>query len=391
MKNILNTNEVIMNVNKLAKSRSKIVDVINASLGMLYLDNGELGEFSLITEELKKHVNPFSQEYDQIIGDDNFNDAVKRWIFNNSFVSEFVELGYTMGATGGLCFAFKNYINDSDKILIPSIRWKNYDSILNNLNLEYDEYSMFNIFNFQNKINNLYYQKSISVLINDPCHNPTGYCLSENEWETILDILSKESKIKKVTLILDLAYMDYCYYDYLKIMEKISYYLNDNFIVIGCYSFSKSLCLYGYRGGVCFILNNNISIREQFKKDIKQFARSTWSSPNHLLTSTLTDVLNKTNSIVEIKRYNTIFKEEIYNRAILFIELCKINLINIYPYLGGFFIFVRCNEPLKVFNRLIEEDIYVIPFENGLRISIASVPKNKIKRLVESLKTAVNS
>ena len=35
MKNILNTNEVIMNVNKLAKSRSKIVVVINASLGML--------------------------------------------------------------------------------------------------------------------------------------------------------------------------------------------------------------------------------------------------------------------------------------------------------------------------------------------------------------------
>ena len=34
-------------------------------------------------------------------------------------------------------------------------------------------------------------QKRIMIVLNDPCHNPTGYSMSNDEWIEVIDFLNK--------------------------------------------------------------------------------------------------------------------------------------------------------------------------------------------------------
>ena len=54
-------------------------------------------------------------------------------------------------------------------------------------------------------------QKKVVAIINDPCHNPTGYSLSDDEWNAVIDVLNELSKQGPVILLNDIAYIDFAY------------------------------------------------------------------------------------------------------------------------------------------------------------------------------------
>ncbi len=47
------------------------------------------------------------------------------------------------------------------------------------------------------------------VIINDPCHNPTGYTMTKQEWKQILDGFNQLSEKGKIVLLHDVAYIDF--------------------------------------------------------------------------------------------------------------------------------------------------------------------------------------
>ena len=54
-------------------------------------------------------------------------------------------------------------------------------------------------------------QDKLVMIINDPCHNPTGYSLTKEEWKEVVDFLNECSKTHKVVLLNDIAYIDFAY------------------------------------------------------------------------------------------------------------------------------------------------------------------------------------
>jgi aromatic-amino-acid transaminase len=47
-------------------------------------------------------------------------------------------------------------------------------------------------------------------LLNTPAHNPTGYSLTENEFDEVISFLNQCGKQnKRITFVIDPAYMDY--------------------------------------------------------------------------------------------------------------------------------------------------------------------------------------
>lgn len=52
-------------------------------------------------------------------------------------------------------------------------------------------------------------QNRLVIVINDPCHNPTGYSLSEDEWKKVISFLNECSKTHAVVLLNDIAYIDF--------------------------------------------------------------------------------------------------------------------------------------------------------------------------------------
>lgn len=52
-------------------------------------------------------------------------------------------------------------------------------------------------------------QNRLVIVINDPCHNPTGYSLSKDEWKEVISFLNECSKTHAVVLLNDIAYIDF--------------------------------------------------------------------------------------------------------------------------------------------------------------------------------------
>ena len=393
MNNFKMFNEMIMDLNRLAKiQKQKGCHVIDATLGMLYDDHNQLMEIKTISDKLKEQINYCSKVYDSFIGSESFNKNIIKWLFKGQELGCYVGCGYTMGATGALSFCFSNYCRGGI-ILVPSIRWSNYDCILDYYKVNKLEYvffnnDKFNILNFKDvmqKQNN-----DISILINDPCHNPTGYTLEEKEWEEILNFLYEQSFQKRINVILDLAYIDYTSSNFISVLKKISYIVNKNLSFFLCFSFSKSFGLYGYRGGVVVSLVNTDYELELFYKQLKNFARSTWSSPNHLLTNTFELLLSNNKVIDDIRKTINSYIELLNIRRNMFVEESVKCGLELFPNKEGFFVLVKTYNPISLTKLLIKDNLFVVPFPQGVRIAISSLSINDVCIVPKLIKNRVD-
>ena len=110
----------------------------------------------------------------------------------------------------------------------------------------------FNTKSFSEKVNSLLsVQESLVIIINTPAHNPTGYSLTLEDWDSVIEVLTEAAACgKAIALVIDAAYIDFAgdeeeYRRFLPKLEK----LPENVISIMAYSLSKTYTLYGTRCG----------------------------------------------------------------------------------------------------------------------------------------------
>src|SRR5690606_10300837 len=112
-------------------------------------------------------------------------------------------------------------------------------------------------------------QKKIIIVINDPCHNPTGFQLSEEEWQAIVKIVNKFDQ-NEIILTFDLAYFDYDPRGFKNARKTFEFFmdLKEHVQVLICFSASKSFAMYGVRLGGLIGLHHNKAQYDFFKKDV---------------------------------------------------------------------------------------------------------------------------
>ena len=137
-------------------------------------------------------------------------------------------------------------------------------------------------------------------------------------------------------------------------------YINDNFMIHVTFSASKTLSIYGYRGGALIALSNNKSHLNDFKEVIESSIRGSYSMPNNLTCKIISkafeniDIRNKIKSEIEMNR------KMLKQRADLFFD--EANMVDLvsYPYLGGFFVLIPCDDEDTVCQKLIKKNIFVV-------------------------------
>ena len=144
-----------------------------------------------------------------------------------------------------------------------------------------DENNKYNLPALKAKVNEILgKQKSLLLMINTPAHNPTGYSLSEEDLQGVIDIIKEATAgtDKTVTLLLDVAYIDYAgeKEEVRKIFKKLSN-LPANILSIVAYSMSKGFTLYGQRTGAMIGVSSSKEIIEEFAAINQYTSRATWS------------------------------------------------------------------------------------------------------------------
>lgn len=388
----------ILKISKDAIAASKkYKGVINASVGMFYDEEKLVGGMPIVTKAIKNFREDDILPYPAVDGGDTFKRNVISWVFKQ-YEEEirdkmFVNACATPGGSGAIAATFSVYSKPNDYIFVSDIRWQ-YERFAARAKLRLFEHNLFkgndfDIESFEKRLDELCdIQKNVIVIVNDPCHNPTGFTLSENEWKQILKILNGKAN-NEITFIYDLAYLDFSHEQDNR--KKMSYLpqLKKHIITILSFSGSKTFGAYGLRLGAAIGLSNDKEKVDSFHKMFVNEARGSWSaSPtisinllNHFSKEKNQDEfsigLDKINSLVQL-------------RSESFMKQCQEIGLKTHPFRSGFYTVVLTPNPEVDYLKLAKEHIYAVPMSGGIRFALCSLSCKEILGLPLRIKSILN-
>lgn len=370
--------------------------VVNGAFGTFFDENGDLFTFDSVYELFGNVDRVQIAKYASgIPGPKVFRDAVKDWLFTRNNVTIDSEVIATPGGTGALSSTIKNTLAPGETVVYPEIGWGPYKTIAAQHNVNIATYDMFdgdafNIESFVKTTNEVMDKEGkVLVFINDPCQNPTGYTMTNKEWDTVLTHLNTLADKGPVVLLHDIAYIDFHKEGhYGRIFNKFRN-LSENMLVVLAFSASKTMTAYGMRVGAQVLISSNKDELEAFKHACENTARGVWSTVNNGGMMTFASLVNNKGVQEKYKKEKDWVMNLLDERAsILMDEAAKVNL-DLYPYKEGFFVTLKVTDEAEkdaLHTALKDAGIFIVNIKGGLRIAICSIQKAKLKGLAKRIK-----
>ena len=380
-----------------AKETFGAENVIDATLGSLYSEDGNLvamdSVFKSFDEVTPKQKAGYAAGF---LGNADFRTLCTQWTVGGTNLASSVVA--TPGGTGAVSLGIGEFLETGETVVIPDIAWTSYAIMAQDKQLKAVKYSMFdendnfNLADIKEKVNSLKgKQNRIVIVVNDPCHNPTGYSMSDAEWKEFIAFLNEVGETTPCIILNDIAYIDYSYNlahsrDYMKNFEAMS----ENVMVVVAMSCSKTLTSYGMRCGAAVIAAKSAESVKLAEVVFEKSARALWSNVNNGAMHNFCNVMRnhydefmaeKAEYIKLLKERSDIFKAESAE--------CGLPL---YPYSEGFFITVKVDNAIResYHEALMENNIFTVQVDKGIRVAVCSLPVNKAKGLAARMKNILD-
>ncbi len=388
----------ILKISKDAIAASKIYDdVINASIGMFYDEDKSIGGMPIVSKAIRSLPDEKILPYPAVDGGMEFKNNVISWVlgkYEESIRSQmFINACATPGGSGAIASTFAIYSKPGDSIFVSDIRWQ-YERFADRANLNIFEHKLFkgdhfDLDSFKEKLKELCaIQKQVIIIINDPCHNPTGYTLSESEFKQIIATLN-QFEDNDLIFLYDLAYLDFSHEEDNR--KKITYLpqLKKHVMTILSFSGSKTFGAYGLRLGAAIGLCHDEEKVNQFHKMCVNEARGSWSATPTVSIELLNHFSKKENKDAFLKgldHINTLVQQ----RSASFIEQAKAIGLKTHPFRSGFYTVILTPNPDEDYLKLAEHHLYAVPMSGGIRLALCSLSKAEIVGLPQKIKTILH-
>ena len=368
--------------------------VVDATIGSLYDETGTLVAYHSFFDYYNSIDNKIKAKYaSSFTGNDSFRKQAVKWVFDGHASALHKKVIATPGGTGAVSTSFNTILDQNETVILPDIAWGSYKLMAQQYCLDTASYTMFednhfNMASFKSVCTEvLAKQNKLLVVINDPCHNPTGYTMTHKEWDEVIQFLNECSKTGPVVILNDIAYMDYSY----SLNEVRSYFdcfnqLSENVMLIVAFSISKTCTSYGLRCGAAIICSKSEQNAREVEIVFEKTARAAWSNiPNAPMdTFTWVTTENLNNYLSEKQMYIDLLKQ----RSDIFIKEALDAKLPVYPYKEGFFVTLNVPNEIKqtYHEALMKEHIYTVQVNKGIRVAVCSLPVEKCYGLAQKMK-----
>ncbi|MCP3917582.1 MAG: aminotransferase class I/II-fold pyridoxal phosphate-dependent enzyme [bacterium] len=389
-------NDPIFAINAEAQRRAATGDrVVNASLGALMTDAGELAVMPAVFEAFSTVDPAGAAAYAPIAGDVAFLSAVIDDVFGSSSLAADSVAVATPGGTGAIHHAIVNFLESGDALFTSSYFWSPYAIIASHTGRRVETFEMFaesgrfDLAAFESGLTEqLERQDRALVLFNFPCHNPTGYTLDDDEWEAVADILVRCGQRKPVAFLLDLAYARYGGPDgnrWVQHVERVA----ATCTLLVAWTASKTFAQYGARVGALIATIPDEAQRQDVRNALSYSCRGTWSNCNHLgilaVTQLLTDPDLRERSDEDRSELVRVLDE----RVRLFNAEAEAAGLSYPRYEGGFFVAVFTEDANRTAAACREEGVFVVPMPGAVRVALCSTGSKDVPHLVAVLARAI--
>lgn len=384
----------IVNKAKEAKQTYGEDKVVDATIGSLYDEDGKLVAFTSVFTPYDAIAKERKAKYaDSFTGNETFRKQVFDWVTQGADVKLAHSVIATPGGSGAVALTFEDMLDTGETIVLPDIAWGSYALMASMNNLKTKQYQLFdgNHFHMESFKETcravLDTQDKLVVVINDPCHNPTGYSLTINEWKEIVAFLNTCSKQAPVVLLNDIAYIDYAYD--LEASRKYLECFNDfseQVMAVVAFSCSKTLTSYGLRCGAALLLAQTSEAVRSVEIVFEKSARATWSNIPNAAMDNFTYVTTENEQAFLAEKQAHI--ANLRKRSSIFVEEANACKLPIYPYKEGFFVTVKVedNALRDIFHEaLMKERIFTVKVNKGIRVAVCSLSIEKCYGLAKRM------
>jgi aromatic-amino-acid transaminase len=383
---------------KAAKERFGKEHVLDGSIGILLDDQGQLALMPSV-EKATKALPPSSYApYAPISGLPEFCEDVCTYVFGpDALVRPQFPLGAvaTAGATGAVRLVIWNFLEQGESFLTHDFYWSPYRAIARDshrpmaLFPSFDTSNQFNLSGCLEHLESLLKQQDrVLLILNVPCHNPSGMCLSLPQTQALksgLDDLAQRYPQKAITVLIDGAYWEFG-----GMIENAAFLgcfedLPENMTFLVAYSISKSLTRYGFRTGALLVRSASETIKEEILGTMTASIRSTWSNTTRLGQAVFSKLYRDPQLRQELQIEQTHFATLCNQRGSVFMNEALAIGLPATPYEKGFFVTLPTQHAKAIANTLMEERIFLVPMAGGVRVAFCALPSHQIPGLAQRI------
>ncbi|MEM6671280.1 MAG: aminotransferase class I/II-fold pyridoxal phosphate-dependent enzyme [Planctomycetota bacterium] len=371
--------------------------VINASLGALLDDDGTLAVMPTVFEAMRSVPPERAAAYAPIAGDRDYLDAVIQDVLGSGTLASNAVAAATPGGTGALLNAVMNFLEPGQSLYTSSYYWSPYRIIADHNQRGvrtfpmFDDAGAFDVAAFESGLVELLQEQGRAlVILNFPCHNPTGYSLAEDEWRAVADALGRASEHGPVALLLDLAYAHFGAApvdSWVPAIERVA----DQITVLAAWTASKSFAQYGARVGALVASVADESYRTEVANAISYTCRGSWSNCNHLGLLAISELLRDDDLARRVGDERARLTQLLRERVDTFNHEAGQHGLRYPRYEGGFFVSVFTPDARETARVAAEAGVFVVPMDGAVRVALCSVAKSDVPRLVEEVARGVRA
>ncbi len=370
-------------------------DILNATLGALISDDGHLLVPPSVEQAYARVPLERSSAYAPIAGEPSFLKAVVKDTFGDGPLSAASTAVATAGGTGAILHAITSFLDVGQTLLTSDYFWTPYRTIASHTRRAietfrmFDEKGGFDLRSFEGAlVSQIARQGRSLILLNFPCHNPTGFTLNAEEWKGLTEIIERHGQSAPVAILFDIAYAKFGAPGSERWIDRLERLAGSAQILVA-WSASKAFAQYGARIGALIAVQHDELERQKIANALSFACRGTWSNCNHGGMLALTEILTEPDLQ---EAYSKDLREmvDLLNRRVEVFNAAASRVGLTYPrYEGGFFVTVFTPDAKLTAKKMSEQGVYVVPLEGAVRIAMCSTPEASIARLVDTLEIGV--
>lgn len=388
------TSDVIFALNAEAtRRRGEGQPIVNATLGTLMRDDGSLGLLDTACRAVQGVPKEEWAAYAPISGTSEFLKAVVDDALRSvpALKSSAVAVA-TPGGTGALRHAIMNFLEPGQALLTTGFFWGPYQTLVDEHDRRLETFSMFtpagglDVAALEASIQaQLSTQKRVLLVLNDPCQNPTGYSMSDREWQQVVEVLVRQAPHGPITLLVDMAYWLYGSAAEPRAFLQHLVPLLGQVGLLFAWSASKSFTHYGLRVGALVACVGDEAERAATGAALAHACRGTWSNCTRGGMSAITTLLTDSTLAAACTAERETLKRTLAARVTAFNDLASAKQLRYPRYEGGFFVTVFSNEAFELAKRMKERGVFVVPQTGAVRVALCSVSVDDVARVVDAL------
>jgi aromatic-amino-acid transaminase len=379
--------------------RQRGESVVNATVGALLVDDGQLAILPTAARAVREIPAVEWATYAPIAGTPDFLRAVIEDLFREEDELKRSAVAVaTPGGSGALRHALANFLEPGQALLTTSWFWGPYQTLCDESGRRLEAFDMFGpggSFDVEALdaalARQLRAQGRALVWINDPCQNPTGYSMTDDEWRAVVERLGARAAEGPVTLLVDCAYFLYGARgrDPRAFLRHLRPLLGRAGLLFA-WSASKSFTHYGLRVGALVACVADPAERARVASALSYSCRGTWSNCNRGGLAAVTRLLVDPEMARACDAERRELQQLLLARVDAFNDRARGRGLRYPRYEGGFFVSVFSDHPREQAEAMRREGVFVVPQSlktggGALRVALCSVAARDVPRLVDAL------